>query len=146
MTDTVTTTPKHIWIVGALSLLWNAIGGLDYVMTQTRNATYLAQFSDEQRAFFEGFPVWAEFFWAIGVWGAIAGSLLLFLRSRNAVYAFAASLLGLAVNSVWQFGLSGVDMAKVFGGVPMVMTALIWLIAIALLIYALRQKAAGVLR
>ena len=146
MSDTAPSTPKHIWIVGGLSLLWNAIGGLDYVMTQTRNVEYLAQFNDEQLAFFEGFPIWAEFFWAIGVWGAIAGSLLLFLRSRNAVYAFAASLAGLAVNSVWQFGLSGVDMAKVFGGVPMVMTALIWLIAIALLLYARRQKAAGVLR
>ncbi|MEY3704227.1 MAG: hypothetical protein RLZZ561_1847 [Pseudomonadota bacterium] len=146
MTDTEAPIPKHIWIVGSVSLLWNAIGGLDYVMTQTRNVEYLAQFTDEQRAFFEGFPIWVEFFWAIGVWGAIAGSLLLLLRSRNAVYAFAASLLGLAVNSVWQFGLSGVDMAKVFSGVPMVMTALIWLIAIALLLYAQRQKAAGVLR
>lgn len=146
MTDTAPPTPKHVWIVGVVSLLWNAIGGLDYVMTQTRNVEYLAQFTDEQRAFFEGFPTWAQFFWAIGVWGAIAGSLLLLLRSRHAVYAFAASLVGLAVNSVWQFGLSGVDMAKVFGGVPMVMTALIWLIAIALLLYARRQKAAGVLK
>ncbi len=146
MTDTSPPTPKHIWIVGVVSTLWNAIGGLDYVMTQTRNVEYLAQFTDEQRAFFEGFPAWAQFFWAIGVWGAIAGSLLLLLRSRHAVYAFAASLVGLAVNSVWQFGLSGVDMAKVFGGVPMVMTALIWLIAIVLLLYARRQKAVGVLR
>ena len=56
------------------------------------------------------------------------------------------SLAGLAVSTVWQFGLSGVDTAKIFGTGPVIMTALIWVIAIALLLYARKQRAAGVLR
>jgi hypothetical protein len=41
-------------------------------------------------------------FWALGVWGALAGSMLLLLRSRRAVTAFAASLVGLAVSTGYQ--------------------------------------------
>ncbi len=147
MTNISTTaTPKHIWIVGAVSLLWNSFGAVDYVMTQTKNADYLAQFTPEQRDYFANFPFVMEASWAFGVWGALLGSILLLLRSRHAVTAFIVSLAGLAVSTVWQFGLSGTDMMKVFGTGPMIMTALIWVIAIMMLLYARKQKTAGVLR
>ncbi len=148
MTDFITENkvPRHLWIVGGLSLLWNAFGGYDYVMTQSGNAEYLAMFSPEQKAFFASFPAWVEAFWAFGVWGSIAGSILLLMRSRHAVTAFIVSLAGLAVSSVWQFLLSGADIGTVFGIGPMIMTAVIWAICIALLLYARRQVAAGVLR
>lgn len=66
-------TPWHLWAVGALALVWNGYGGFDYVMTQTQNAAYLAQFTEAQRAYFESFPMWMEAVWAIGVWGGRAG-------------------------------------------------------------------------
>ena len=138
-------TPLHLWIVGALSLLWNSFGGYDYIMTQTQNAAYLAMFSPEQKAFFASFPVWMEACWALGVWGAVAGSILLLLRSRHAVTAFAVSLAGLAISTIWQFGLSGVDVSKVFGTGPLIMNAVIWAVAIVLLVYANRQRKAGAL-
>ena len=28
------TTPKHLWIAGILSLLWNGYGAYDYLMTE----------------------------------------------------------------------------------------------------------------
>jgi hypothetical protein len=139
-------TPVHLWIVGVISLLWNFGGVYDYVMTEMGNADYLAMFTPEQRAYFENFPAWMVAFWALGVWGAFAGSILLLFRSRHAMMAFALSILGLAVNTVWQFGLSGIDIGKIFGGMPMIMTALVWASCIFLLWYATRQRAAGVLR
>lgn len=138
--------PVHLWITGVISLLWNSFGGYDYVMTQTENAAYLDMFTPEQKAFFMSFPMWVEAFWALGVWGAVAGSVLLLMRSRHAVTAFSVSLLGLAVSTFWQFFLSGVDTAALFGPVPLVMNAVIWAICIALLLYARRQTANGVLR
>ncbi len=149
MTDTETTVtgiPAHLWATGIVSLLWNAVGGVDYVLTQTENADYLNQFTPEQKAFFLSMPPWVEIFWALGVWSAIAGSLLLLLRNRHAATAFAASLIGLAMSTVWQVGLSGVDLGKVFGPVPILMNLFIWGICIALFIYARRQVRAGVLR
>ena len=55
-------TPVHLWIVGAIALLWNAFGCYDYVMTQTNNAEYLASMgmTETQRAYYETFPMWLE--------------------------------------------------------------------------------------
>ena len=107
MTDTTSTamttrTPWHLWAVGGLALLWNGFGGYDYVMTQTNNAAYLAQFTPEQRAYFDSFPMWMEVVWAVGVWGAVLGSVLLLLRSKWAFHAFLASLIAFAVIQAYQ--------------------------------------------
>ena len=63
-----TQTPRHLWIVGIVALLWNLIGAMDYIMTQTRNEAYMDQFTPEQLEFFYGFPVWLIAFWALAVW------------------------------------------------------------------------------
>lgn len=138
-------TPVHLWIVGGVATLWNAFGAFDYLMTQTRNEAYLAQFTDPQRAYFDSFPMWMEATWALGVWGGLAGALLLLARSRYAVTAFAVSLAGLAVSTVYQYVLNSPpeDMT----GVAMIaMNLAIWAVAIGLLVYAMRMRGKGVLR
>ena len=81
--------PTSFWVIAVLSLLWNAFGCFDYVMTASRNPGYLAQFPPEMINFLDSFPYWATAAWALGVWGSLAGSVLLLLRSRYAVHAFA---------------------------------------------------------
>jgi len=135
----------HLWIVGALATLWNGFGAFDYLMTQTRNAQYLAHFTDPQRVYFDSFPLWMEAMWAFGVWGGLAGSLLLLARSRYAVAAFALSLAGLAASTVYQYGLSSPP-ADMMTGAMIAMNLLIWAVAIALLLYAVRMRRRGVLR
>jgi hypothetical protein len=138
-------TPWHVWAVGLLSLAWNAIGGIDYTMTQTHNAAYLAAATPAQLAWFAGFPAWEVSAWALGVWGAIAGSLLLLARSRNAVAVFGVSLAALAVSSVYQWFVNPPPGETQTGGM-LALDFAIWGIAIALLLYAQRMKARGVLR
>lgn len=137
--------PVHLWIVGALALLWNGFGCFDYVMTETRNADYLDMFGAEMRAYLEAFPTWAVGAWAFGVWGGLLGALLLLLRSRFAVAAFALSLVGLALSTVYQYVLTTPPAEMKTTGM-LAMNALIWAIAIFLLVYAMRQRKAGVLR
>lgn len=139
-------TPVHLWIVGVVSLLWNAVGAFDYTMTKMQNAEYLAAFTPEQQAWFAGFPLWANIGWALGVWGSVLGSMLLLARSRHAVSAFAVSLVGLAISCIYQFGMHYGDLMRLFGMFPMIFTAIIWVILIALFVYARKQAAAGVLR
>ena len=38
----VVETPWHLWVVGVVGLLWSAMGAMDFVMTQTRNESYLS--------------------------------------------------------------------------------------------------------
>ena len=138
-------TPLHLWIVGALATLWNGFGALDYFMTQTRNEAYLAGFTDPQRIYFESFPTWMEATWAFGVWGGLAGSLLLLARSRFAVAAYAVSLAGLAASTVWQYVLSSPP-EDMTGGAMVAMNVAIWAVAIGLLVYSMQVRRTGALR
>jgi len=143
--DGSTRTPSHLWIVGAATTLVNGSGCFDYLMTHTRNARYLANFTDPQRVYFESFPLWMEAVWAFGVWGGLAGSLLLLARSRHAVTAFAVSLAGLAISTAYQYALADppedIWIGAMIGG-----TVMLWAVAVGLLLYALRMRGRGVLR
>ena len=94
--------PVHLWIVGALATLWNGFGAYDFLMTQTRNPAYLSQYSAEERAWFDAFPAWIDGFWALAVWGGLAGSLLLLARRRYAAPAFLGSMVGMFVGLGYQ--------------------------------------------
>ncbi len=52
-------TPVHLWIVGVLALLWSLVGAFDYLASQLKLDAYMSQFSEEQLAYFYGFPAWA---------------------------------------------------------------------------------------
>lgn len=136
--------PWHFWVIAVLSLLWNAFGCFDYSMTMTRNAAYLAQFPPEMIDYLDTFPTWATTVWALGVWGALAGSILLLGRSRLAVTAFAVSLAGLAASTAYQ---ASTDVPAVMETTGMiVMNLVIWALAIFFLWYAWKQRAKGVLK
>jgi len=145
MDATAGRTPRHLWVVGVISLLWNGFGAFDYVMSQTRNEAYLAQFSEAERAYFESFPAWTEAAWALGVWGAVLGSVLLLARSRHSVFAFAISLGGLAVSTVFQFVLSSPPASLQNAGM-IGLNVFIWIVAIGLLLYAFWLRSDNVLR
>ena len=143
-------TPVHLWIVGVLALIWNCIGPYDYVMTRMRNTDYLAKMMptvdpNAVLAWIDGFPIWAQFGWGLGVWMGLLGSILLLMRHRWAVPVFGLSLIGAVLGLGYQIvgapplpGAEGVEFK--------IMPYVIILIAAALLYYANRQKKAGVLR
>lgn len=137
-------TPVHLWIVGTLALLWNAMGAFDYLATQLKLDFYMSQFSEQQLAYFYGFPAWAVAGWAFGVWGALAGAVGLLLRRRWAVWAFAVSLAGLAVSSIYTLVLS--NGAEIMGSEGAVFSAIIWVVAIILLVYSRAMASRAVLR
>lgn len=151
MNTATTKTPWHLWVVGFVSLLWNSFGANDFTQSHLRNRDYLAAMSegmgvtaDQMIAYIDSFPMWATVLWAMGVWGALIGSVLLLLRMRYAVSAFAVSLLGLAGSTLYQLVTPQPDWTQNSTG--MMMQLLIWTIAIVLLLYAWRMRQRGVLR
>lgn len=139
-------TPLHLWVVGVLSLLWNAYGAYDYLMTQTGGDAYLRsmKMTETQIAYFHTMPTWTHGAWAIGVWGAIAGSVLLLLRREWALHAFVASLAGLAASLVYTFLLS--DGGELMGPQASVMYVVITAACLVFVWYAWAMKKKGVLR
>lgn len=144
MTQASLKTPWHVWVIGVLSALWNSGGAFDYTMTQTRNEAYMAAFTQEQLDYFYTIPAWFDAFWAVGVWGAFIGSLLILLRSRFAYPAFILSLIGLAGSTVHT--LTADMPASMNTPGIWVFTAAIWISIILLIWYTKSMRDKGVLR
>lgn len=138
--------PWHFWLIAILSLVWNGFGGYDYTMTMTHNTAYLSQMGDPQQIidWVEGFPLWAMIAYALGVWGSVAGSVLLVLRSRHAATAFLVSLVAAAVSFAAQ-AMTPLPPA-LDTTTAKVMPFAIMVIILALWWYARKQSENGLLR
>jgi hypothetical protein len=132
--------------VGGLGLLWNGFGAFDYLMTHLQGDAYLRGIgmTDPQIAYFQAMPAWMTAAWAVGVWGALLGTVLLLLRTRLALPVFIASLAGLLVGLVYAYGLS--DGGALMGTMGMVMNAVILAGCLFFVWYAWRSVKTGVLR
>jgi len=144
MNESTNKTPIHLWITGVLAVLWTAMGAFDYVATQIRLQSYMEQFTPEQLEYFYAFPPWMDAAWAIAVWGALLGSVALLSRKSWAVWLFGASILGMAISTLYNFVLT--DGLAVMGSEAAIFTSVIWLIALLLFFYARSMAKRGVLR
>ena len=113
------TTPWHIWIVGVLALLWNCFNTFDYVVTATH---------------FYSFPMWVDLFWGLYVFAGVIGTLALLFQKRWAVSVFAVSLVAMVITSLYIFATNGFSVTGSIGA--LIFTAITFIIAVGLLIYA----------
>lgn len=138
-------TPWHLWVVGVVSLLWNSVGALDFVMTQTKNKAYMSGFTPAQLDFYYGFPAWVVAAWGIAVWGGVLASLLLLLRKRPAFHLFLASFIGIILTNIRNFVFAN-GLEAMGGRGALVFSAVIIVVGALLLAYAGSMCKRGVLR
>ena len=141
MTDT-TKTPWHLWAVGGISALWNAFGVFDFTATALRFEAYLANYPQAMLDHIYAAPVWMWAAWVVGVFGALIGSILLLMRNKLAVPAFALSLIGAVVSM--GAGVVYPPPPEVPSNIAM--TVVIIAIAACLLIYAWWTSRKGIIR
>eukprot|EP01041_Mallomonas_annulata_P028835 gene28835-50732_t len=82
-------------------------------------------------------PAWMTAFWALGVWGAVVGTLLLFARSRWSLHAFVASLGGLLVSLVYTHLLT--NGREIMGQPVLIMNGVVLVGCLFFLWYAQRM-------
>ncbi len=116
------------WIIGAIALIWNVAGSINYVAQM--NADTVAAMPESYRAVIESRPAWATGAFAIVVFGGALGCLLLLLRKSAAYYVFIASLLGVIVTMAHALGMasSTIDFSPVLIGTLMSLVAAAFLI------------------
>jgi hypothetical protein len=116
MTDLTHKAPWHLWVVGVIALLFNAIGAFDYVMSMARGASYMASagMTPAQIAHYQEMPLWMTGVWTIGVWGAMLGSVLILLRNKLAFVVFAVSLAAFLVSLIYTYVLT--NGGEIMGG------------------------------
>lgn len=111
-TDVRGKVPASYWVIAVLGAIWNGYGAVDYLMSKLRNMDFLiaatgsAEAANQMLAMLDAMPLWAQVLWGLGVWGSVAGSALMLVRSRHAVTAFLVSLLAAALSFVYQATLT----------------------------------------
>ncbi len=143
--------PRHFWVVGVLALLFTAFGGYDYYMSQTANREYIETAVggmgidvDAAVEYFANLPLWMDFVWAIGVWGGLLGAVLLLLRNKLAYPVWAVSLVALVISNIYGFAepIPGItDPTPTY-----IAIAVVFVVMLALTLYARAMAAKGVLR
>ncbi len=141
--ETVGRVHWSFWAIGAVTLIWNVLGVINFFMQM--NADALASFPESHRAIVESRPAWATGAFAIAVFGGALGCLLLLLRKPAAYYLFIASLLGVIVQLIHTLGIarSTID----FSPFEISMIILMPLVVAAFLIwYSKRAESKGWIR
>lgn len=108
MSDALARTPWHLWLVGVIAVLFNAIGVFDFVMSMARGADYMASagMTQDQIAHYLGMPIWMTIVWAVGVFSAFLASFLLLLRKKLALPVFVLSLAAFLVSLLYTYVLT----------------------------------------
>jgi hypothetical protein len=137
--------PWHLWLVGVLMLVWNALSCYSYVMTLTQDESYFrgTGVTPEIAAYFAAVPAWYVVAWTIGVWGGLLAAVGLLIRKSWAVWWFAASQLAMAVNSVATL-LN--PKAEVLGKVGSIGAIAVITLGAFVVLYSMPMKRRGVLR
>ena len=143
-TGNVGKTPWHLWVVGVVGFLWSAMGALDYVMTQSKNESYMSAFTAEQLSFFYSLPTWTVATWAIAVWGGVVGAVFLLLRKAVAVWIFLASFIAMLITAFQNYVLSN-GMEVMGDPFSLIFTGVIFIIALCLYLYSRAMLRIGVL-
>ncbi len=130
--------PLSFWIVAALGVVWNGVACVAYWLTTTHDARTMAQTPPQMAQALAATPTWAMAAWGLAVTAALAGSVLLLLRRRWAIPAFALSLSGLVVLTLYQ----------IFSNTPMsvLQIGMIWMVALFLLRFSNSEADKGLLR
>ena len=148
MSDSETTTvgkaPWHLWVVGVVGFLWSAMGALDYVMTQSKNESYMSAFTAEQLSFFYSLPTWTVATWAIAAWGGVVGAVFLLFRKAVTVWIFLASLVAMLITAFQNYVLSN-GMEVMGDPFSLIFTGVIFIIALGLYLYSRAMLRKGVL-
>lgn len=128
MNDKTVRVHWSFWAIGAIALIWNVLGAINFVAQM--NPDMFAAYRESERAIIDGRPAWATIAFAIAVFGGALGCVLLLLKKSAAFYLFIASLLGVIVTMMHTLG-AGIDfgLGEILGIIlmPLVLAAfLIW--------------------
>jgi hypothetical protein len=129
-----------------ITVLFNAIGVFDFVMTLAQGAKYQASagMTPEQIAHYQQMPGWMMVVWAVGVFGAFLASILLLLRRKLAWPVFVLSLAAFLVSLVYTYILT--NGGAIMGPQMAITSAVIALLLVLFSAYAWFMAQRAVLR
>src|SRR6185436_13799707 len=99
MGETPARTPWHLWVVGGLSLLWNAAGAYTIMSAQSGAPMDM---DAKEIAYYAAQAPWFVAIVDVALIGAVLAAVALLLRSRWAVHLYALSVAAIVVTGVYD--------------------------------------------
>ena len=126
--------PKWFVPVAVLALIWNVLGCAAYLYDVTLSQEALKQMTEAQQAMYAARPAWSVSATAVAVWFGALGCVGLIMKRRWSLPVLAISLLGVVVQDIALFVLSGAGGAGgtavfVFQGIVLVVSILLVLMS-----------------
>ncbi len=123
-------TPLWFKIAVGAAILWTLAGVFAYYSDVTMSAETLAAMPEAQREIYETRPTWVVGAYAIAVFAALAGAILLALRKKLATPLFAVSLAAVIVQM--GFVLFGMNVIATLGASAAIFPAVIVILGAAM--------------
>lgn len=122
--------PLWFYFVATLSLLWNLMGLLAFVIQMTMTSDAMAQMSQAQIKLYETTPVWVDAVFGLAVLSGVLGSSLLLLKKATAYKVLSASLIAVLLQMGYVFGIQ--QAATVLGNDALIMPSVVVIWAVFL--------------
>lgn len=125
-------TPWHLWLVGVLSFLWNALFVWQWTLQVTGDPAYWSSLSPAEAVYLRAVPLWTDVAVGVAFWGGLLAAVLLLFRRRQATIVFAVALIAMLADTAYIhfmsngreiMGLVGVAFGLVIIAVLVVQTA-----------------------
>lgn len=124
-------TPLWFKIAVGAAILWTLAGVFAYYSDVTMSAETLADMPEKQRALYETRPTWVVGAYAIAVFSALSGAVLLAFRKKLATPLFGLSLAAVIVQM--GFVLFGMNAIATLGASAAIFPAVIVILGAAML-------------
>lgn len=139
-----TSLPTSFWVFSCAAMVWNLLLLVIYYQHVTTEFTNNPAFTEAQQEFLTSTPVWVSAAYGTAVTFGILASAALLLRSSWAVVLYAISLAGVVAQDIYAFGIA--DAMSKFGPSSAVLPALIFIVAVLLIVYSRSAARKGWLR
>lgn len=133
-------TPWHLWVVGALALLWYAAGAVTIQLAQLGK---LPGLRPDEIAYYAAKPAGLVVLTALGTYGSLLGAILLLLRHRGAVSILVIALACILLADAVELA-DGTSRAYANSGAAIV-TVAVAVIGVGMVMYARAMSSRRVL-
>ncbi|MFV0595181.1 hypothetical protein [Shewanella sp.] len=122
--------PLWFYFVALVSLLWNIMGLLAFIIQMTMTPEAMAQMSPDQIKLYESTPAWIDFIFGFAVVSGVIGCLLLLIKKAFSYKVLVASLVAVLLQMGYVFGIQ--QAAAVLGSDALIMPSVVILWGIIL--------------
>lgn len=143
MTQITNKPSVSFWIIGVLTLIWNAIGSIAYLGQKFMTEDIKSAIHKDQLEIIQNTPAWATAAFAFAVWFGLLASIFLLIRKKWATNFFMISFAGVFVQLIYNIFFS--KAFEVYGTAGVVQALITVSISIFLIWYSRKCTDDGIL-